>query len=204
MSKKLQKALTVMVIMNIFRTPLIETERLFLTWPSAKQIDQYHNDIINSNMFETIHWDGPKEKNHSGELQDYWRDCSKNNPDDYSQSFELAIIEKSSELYIGGTGLRTSSSSFLNLGYALAPKYHGKGFATEAVKGLVDEAFRKRKAERIFACIFKGNIASRKVAEKAGLSFEGIQRRSSFKNGKWIDDWLLAITRPDWEQQDIY
>ena len=57
--------------------PRIETERLILTWPGSAQIDQYYDDIIGTNMFDTLYWDGPED---SSELHEYWEQNRKKDP----------------------------------------------------------------------------------------------------------------------------
>lgn len=178
--------------------PKIETSRLILTWPTEEQIHQYYNDIKDSTMFKTILWDGPSGVH---DLQEYWTSCTKWNPNVFSEDLHVAIIEKSTNKYIGGAALRPVEKypHHLDVGYALAPKYHGQGYATEAVKALVNEAFLKREAERIFANVFENNQSSKNVVEKIGFQLEGTTRRAAFKQGQWLNLWLLAITRPDWE-----
>ena len=178
--------------------PRLETARLLLTWPSPSQIDEYHAAIIGTNMFDTIIWDGPSNPQ---ELHDWWSENRSLDPSDHRLHFNVAIIEASSNRYIGGASLRPvdRDPAIIDIGYALAPAFHGKGYATEAVGPLVEEAFAHREAERIFGNAFVGNHASRRVMEKVGFSLEGIQRRTIRKRGIWIDQWMIAITRPDWE-----
>jgi RimJ/RimL family protein N-acetyltransferase len=182
------------------KIPRIETERLILTWPSPVQIEQYYEDIRGNNMFETILWDGPSGVD---DLLNYWKECVQTDSDCLELALNVAIIDKESNRYIGGASLRPvdKNPAFIDLGYALAPKYHGKGFATEAVGALVNEAFAKRKAERVFANAFVGNQASRNVVEKIGFKFEGVHRRAVLKRRVWLDEWSLAMTRPDWESR---
>jgi ribosomal-protein-alanine N-acetyltransferase len=179
--------------------PLIKTERLHLTWPTPAQIDGYYDAIMGTTMFDTILWDGPS---NAQELHDWWKQNASRNPSDFHLSLSLAIIEQESNRYIGGIGLRPvdADPAILDLGYALSGEFHGKGYATEAVGALVDEAFDKRGAERVFGKVFVGNDASRRVMEKLGFTYEGTLRRSVSKRGVWMDEWVIAITRPDWER----
>ena len=39
--------------------PVIETQRLTLTWPDPEQIDGYYKAIQGTRIFDTIFWDGP-------------------------------------------------------------------------------------------------------------------------------------------------
>lgn len=182
-----------------FEVPKFETNRLILTWPSYEQIEQYYLDIKGSSMFETIQWDGPSS---SDDLHSYWKDCTGIDPCDPKCDLHIAIIDKEKNKYVGGAALRPINENpcFIDVGYALAPKYHGKGYATETMKFLVDHAFENRKAERIIANIFVGNTASRKVTDKLGFQLEGVQRRALRKNQKWLDEWLMSIIRPDWKK----
>jgi RimJ/RimL family protein N-acetyltransferase len=186
--------------MPTYHPPLIETARLLLTCPTPEQIDGYYDSIIGTNIFDTIFWDGPSD---AQELHDWWRESASRDPSDFSLHLATAIIERSSGRYIGGADLRPveGDPAILDIGYALAVASHGKGYATEAVGALVDEAFSKRGAERIFGNAFVGNDGSRRVMEKLGFVYEGTQRRCVCKRGVWLDQWMIAITRPDWESR---
>jgi [ribosomal protein S5]-alanine N-acetyltransferase len=178
--------------------PLIETERLLLSWPTPEQIDGYYDSIIGSNIFDTIFWDGPPD---AQSMQDWWQEVRSRDPSDVSLSLDMAVIERTSERYIGGVSLRPvdGDPAIIDIGYAFAVDSHGKGYGTEAVGAMVDEAFRARGAERIFGNAFVGNHGSRRVMEKLGFVHEGTQRRCVRKRGVWLDQWMIAITRPDWE-----
>lgn len=180
--------------------PRIETARLLLTWPTAEQIDAYYTAINGTDIFDTILWDGPTGPQ---ELHDWWAENTTRDPSDVRLSLEVAIIERTSGRYVGGAAMRPvdGDPAIIDIGYALAVDSHGKGYATEAIGALVDEAFGNRRAERIFGNAFVGNHASRRVMEKVGFVHEGTQRRRVCKQGVWLDQWMIAITRPDWESR---
>ena len=184
--------------MSEFQPPLIETERLLLTWPRSEQIEDYYRSIIGTNIFDTLLWHGPSSVQ---ELHDWWAQNVSCDPKDLHLGLRLAVIEKASDRYIGGVGLRPidKNPQMIDIAYAFAVDSHGKGYATEAVGALVDEAFSVRGAERVFGKVFVGNDGSRRVMEKLGFAYEGTLRRCVFKQGVWIDEWILAIIRPDWE-----
>jgi len=58
------------------------------------------------------------------------------------------------------------------IGYTLARKYRGQGFATEAAKAIKNYGFNKLKFNRLISIIEPKNIASQKVALRTGLAFE--------------------------------
>jgi RimJ/RimL family protein N-acetyltransferase len=169
-----------------------------LTWPTDSQVVAYHDSIAGTAIFDTILWNGPSGPE---EMIQRWAQRRAAGPPPPDEALELAVIERSTERYVGGVSLRPvdANREVADIGYAFAPAVHGRGYATEAVGSLVDHAFAARGAERVFATIFVGNIASRRVIEKLGFLHEGTLRRVRKKRGSWIDEWLLAITRPDWD-----
>lgn len=83
------------------------------------------------------------------------------------------------------------------LGYALDKVHNNKGYTTEAVKLIVDYAFRHLHLHRIEAGVMPHNIASIRVLEKAGFHKEGIAKSNVKINGKWEDHQVLAIINPN-------
>lgn len=57
----------------------------------------------------------------------------------------------------------------LDLGYALSSRYRGKGYATEAVRGIIDYAFGELKIKRIFAGTNRSNARSIKLMKRIGM-----------------------------------
>ncbi len=56
----------------------------------------------------------------------------------------------------------------IEMGYALHPDYHNRGFATEAFGAVINYLF-SRGFEEILAGAFEGNVASMRVMEKCGM-----------------------------------
>ncbi|WP_163103428.1 GNAT family N-acetyltransferase [Peribacillus alkalitolerans] len=83
------------------------------------------------------------------------------------------------------------------VGYHLSQDHNGKGYATEAVKSVVDYAFNTLQLHRIEAGVMPYNIGSMRVLEKAGFQIEGINKKNVKINGKWEDHNLLAILNPN-------
>ena len=83
-------------------------------------------------------------------------------------------------------------------GYWVGRPYRGRGIATEAALGLVDFAFGKLGAERVWAMAFADNLASRAVLRKAGLKQEVLLRRNAFFRGRWRDDACYGALQGEW------
>ena len=92
--------------------------------------------------------------------------------------------------------LRGSLQSAI-IGYFLDKNHNGKGYTTEAVKLLVEYAFKELKLHRIEAGVMPHNIGSIRVLEKSGFHKEGIALKNVKINGKWEDHQVLAIINPN-------
>jgi RimJ/RimL family protein N-acetyltransferase len=61
----------------------------------------------------------------------------------------------------------------VELGYAIAPAWEGRGIATAAVKGLVREAFAAPAVRAVLAHTLVGPSGSARVLEKTGFTLDG-------------------------------
>lgn len=77
------------------------------------------------------------------------------------------------------------------IGYRIGEKHNGCGYATEAVKLVLDEAFNKYKLHRIEAGTSPSNIGSQIVLIKNGFQFIGRTRQVIKINEKWEDGLLF-------------
>lgn len=59
--------------------------------------------------------------------------------------------------------------STIEIGYVIHPKYHNQGFASEALKAIIDDLFHQG-YHKILCCAFETNIPSFRVMEKCGMS----------------------------------
>lgn len=89
-----------------------------------------------------------------------------------------AMIEKSTNYFIGWTGLKlireltNNRIDYYDLGYRLNKSYWGKGFATEAAKAALMYGFNTLNLNEIYAIVDSKNIASSNVIEKVGLKYK--------------------------------
>lgn len=73
------------------------------------------------------------------------------------------------------------------IGYMLLNDYKGKGIMTQAAKQMCELAFTKLDVIRITGLADSPNIASRRVLEKNGFSYEGSMKNAVCKDGKIYD-----------------
>ena len=68
------------------------------------------------------------------------------------------------------------------VGYGVHPAHRGRGYATEAVRGLAGRLLGEGPLRRIELRADAGNLASIRVAEKAGFTREGLLRGAGFED----------------------
>ncbi len=126
----------------------------------------------------------------------------KENPrNDYTFGIEL----KSEKRIIGGIGLHKIDrfQGKADAGYWLGIKYWKKGYGSEALKALLDFAFKRLKLRRIEMGIFEGNKASLALAKKFGFKKEGMKREACrAKSDKKIkDDYVMGLLKRDYKSR---
>ena len=103
-----------------------------------------------------------------------------------------ATIERRTRRLIGRCGLLPwdlDGRKETEVGYLLARRSWGQGYATEAARAIRDYAFERLGFERVISLIQPGNLASQRVAIKNGMRHE-----RDVKVGK-IAAMLFAIER---------
>lgn len=84
------------------------------------------------------------------------------------------------------------------IGYVIHPDYWFLGLAPEAASCVMAFGFLKLRLHRIEARYMVGNEASRRVMEKCGMSFEGIQRGALYVKNAFCDVGICATVREDY------
>jgi RimJ/RimL family protein N-acetyltransferase len=84
------------------------------------------------------------------------------------------------------------------LGYVVAPWARGRGVASEALRQLTDWAFGERGMVRLELYIDAANEASKRVAQRAGYTFEGVLRSRHVKPSRRADTelWSRLVDDP--------
>lgn len=81
------------------------------------------------------------------------------------------------------------------IAYGIAPEARGNGYATEAVRLVTQRAFTESPLRRLIAYVHEGNLASRRVLEKAGYTLEGVLREHYIVNGVPVNEIFYGILR---------
>jgi [ribosomal protein S5]-alanine N-acetyltransferase len=85
----------------------------------------------------------------------------------------------------------------VEVSYAVAPEARGFGVAAEAVDALAIALLFEHGLARVEVRVAPGNVASRRVAEKAGFSYEGLLRNAGFVHSGRVDVEMWSLVAAD-------
>jgi RimJ/RimL family protein N-acetyltransferase/nitrite reductase/ring-hydroxylating ferredoxin subunit len=112
---------------------------------------------------------------------------------------EFAIVDASTDRYIGSIGLHLGSNARRHsIGYLVAPEARRRGVAVRALRLVTRWSFDRLGIERLALWTLPGNVASQVVAEKAGFRFEGLIRNwESDRDDRPVDAVMYSMTPED-------
>jgi len=84
------------------------------------------------------------------------------------------------------------------IGYVFHPDHSGQGFATEAVRALLDIAFGTYRFHRVTARVDVRNLASLRLAERVGMRREAHLVENEWFKGAWSDEIDYAMLQREW------
>jgi RimJ/RimL family protein N-acetyltransferase len=99
---------------------------------------------------------------------------------------------------IGDCGLHFLDSQQAELGIALDPKYQGRGYATEALRAVLDHLFGALGKHRVTATTDAENRAAAALFERLGFRREGHFQKNIWFKGRWGDEFLFAMLEEEW------
>jgi RimJ/RimL family protein N-acetyltransferase len=171
-------------------TPVLETERLVLRAPRLEDMERIAM-LANERRIAENTASIP----HPYTLKDAEAFLAGANRSDAETTFATTLADGT---LIGACGLELregpgAAGTTPELGIWLGVPYWGRGFATEAVRALIDHAFEDLELEALQAGARVTNPASRRVLEKCGFQWTGVglYRIRALKSSAPIDRFRL-------------
>jgi RimJ/RimL family protein N-acetyltransferase len=115
-------------------------------------------------------------------------------------SLMLAICERDSGALVGECMLAWTVGAHLQgeVGYALHPRVHGRGFARAAAQTMLRIGFEDVGLHRIVGRCDPRNTASIALLQRLGMRQEGVLRHAEFVKDEWFDDVIFAMLADEW------
>ncbi len=91
-----------------------------------------------------------------------------------------------------------------SLGITIGDKeYWGKGYGREAVKLLLDYAFRHQNVRRVWLTVNGDNERAQRAYRACGFVEEGRLRSHVWSNGRYIDFVYMGVLRDEWQNETL-
>jgi ribosomal-protein-alanine N-acetyltransferase len=167
---------------------ILETERLILRHQVPADLDDLWALYCDPEITRYIP-DAPRSRAEAQEELEWHM----NGHPKYPELGLWATVQKETGTFIGRCGLlpwTIDGQNEVEVAYTIAREYWGQGLATEAAQAILQYGFERLNLPRLISLIDPDNIASQRVAEKIGMTFEkeGRDEIGSF--------WIYSITRP--------
>ena len=112
--------------------------------------------------------------------------------------FQLAIIDNTLNQLVGDLAVHFIDSDQVEIGFTIAPEFHKKGIALEALYALLDYLFKDLNKHRITATTDACNKAACRLLDKAGFRKEAHFIENIYFKGSWGSECLFAMLRSNW------
>lgn len=117
----------------------------------------------------------------------------------------LAIDMKTTDghwRHIGGTGFDHIEwvNSNAEFGIFIGEKLlWNQGYGTEVTRLMLNYGFGMLNLNRIFLHVYETNPRAIRAYEKVGFVKEGVLRQALYRNGSYINVWLMSVLRSEWK-----
>ena len=113
---------------------------------------------------------------------------------------ELAVVRTEDQVLIGDVlvVLQSVEHQTVEVGYVFSPAYSKRGYATEAVRALLEVAFVELDARRVVARVDTRNTASRALLERLGMRQEANLIENEWIKGELTSEVDYAVLSREW------
>lgn len=147
------------------KEPVIETDRLILrpitlddaeacfSWNSDEKVTKYMSYSTVTDISQTIDW------------------IKSTLTDEKEWNWAFVLKKENKVIGTGSIGPDAKMTDYFGIGYNIHYDYWHKGYCTEAMKAIIDFAYKKLGVKKICSSHAVDNPRSGKVMEKCGLKF---------------------------------
>jgi RimJ/RimL family protein N-acetyltransferase len=141
-------------------------------------------------------WDGPSSAAELGEYYERWAI-----PGEGGVDLRLAIEERASGALAGSLSVRFAGHPGQgDVGYWVGRQFQRQGLGREALELAAHLAFGHLAASSLYAWVFVGNTASRRVLERTGFTLARTVKGRILKRGLCVDEWHFVLLASEWRR----
>jgi RimJ/RimL family protein N-acetyltransferase len=114
--------------------------------------------------------------------------------------FQFAVELKATNELIGDLYFKMDEAGKqAEIGYTFVPKFQGQGLASEAVRKLMDYAFKEKGLHRIYGVTDPRHLRSIAMMKRMGMRQEAHFKESLWFKGAWADDLVFGVLEKEWQ-----
>lgn len=180
-----------------FRLPDLETEDLILRKPRIRDAKDIYSYASDPEVARYVLWEPHRSVS---ETASFIRDLRARIRAGCPSSW--VVVLRGTGTVIGTVGFvwYSAENNAAELGYSFSREYWNHGYATQALRAVIDAVFSSLPLNRLEAQHDVRNPASGRVMQKCGLTQEGILRGRILNKGEYVDTALYSILRSDWDK----
>ncbi|WP_019505301.1 GNAT family N-acetyltransferase [Pleurocapsa sp. PCC 7319] len=175
---------------------ILETDRCKLRQIKKEDIPFIFSATRYQGFNDGLLWDAPESEDEL--IEGYYERVIKTWNEGKSYAFTICLKEENKQL--GTISIRKNSEEVWTTGFWLHPQSQGKGYMTESVKVILKFGFEVLDTEKIQAYHAVWNEKSEKVLKNVGMKFIEYIPQGFMKNGKWVEQNKLGITKEEWNK----
>jgi RimJ/RimL family protein N-acetyltransferase len=178
----------------------LPTERLLLRPFTDDDLEPLHALQSREDVTRYLYW-SPRSREQARELLERMKRMTA--IDDDSDALRLAGVLKRGGALVGDFSLwRTSAEhNQAEIGFIVHPDFHGRGYATEAMRVVLGYGFENVGFHRIVGRCDARNERSTRLMERLGMRREAHLRENEFVKGEWTDELVYALLATEWHQR---
>lgn len=164
----------------------LRTDRLLLRPATPRDLEPLHR--IFGDPRAMGYWSTPphRDLDQTREWLDSMLAIAPGEGEDFIVEFEGAVIGKAG-LY-----------RFPEVGFIFHPDHWGRGFANEALRWVLDRAFKVHRLDTVKADVDPRNEPSLRLLTRLGFCEVDRKKRTWFVNGQWCDSVFLSLDSGSW------
>lgn len=174
---------------------VLETPRCVLRAPAQTDVPHVFSATRFPGFNDGMRWEPP-------ETVDELREPLERNLEAWrvGTAYTFTVETKPPPVFVGRVVVRQTEGDRWELGFWTHPDEQGKGYTTEAATAVLGFGFTRLGAEQIEACHAVWNQGSRRVLEKLGMTFVKHLPQGFQKNGVWVAEDCLGVSRDGWRK----
>lgn len=187
-----------MQTINDLGTKTLETNRLILRKFTKEDAEgMYNNWATDKECCKYLSWEIHKNIEETKEILNKWIEQYNDN------SYNWVVELKETKEIIGSISIVKNHKKdlYCEIGYCYGSKYWNKGYATEALKRVIDFFIDECNLHLVEAYHISGNPASGRVMQKAGMHKDAVlrDRRINKYTNELNDIIIYSITKSEWK-----